>query len=263
MLCHPILSRDSVDQAHILLVEFCKQFESLYGPEHCTPNMHMPLHLKECLLDFGPLPAFWCFAFECFNGVLEGISKSWVLPEKQIFIKFVDVLRLLSNSKNKGETNNVLSFICDNIKTKGNIDSGSLGLHRFDDSAQLQFFCNTSCCVDQIMAEKRIHQKLILPYKEKYFDNMELLHLKHVTSIKVSRGIKVLQGIQRYCHQQCRIYIKTITLAEVFVIAARWPGVIGIDRLGESPLRVGLVKSFIENEVTVLWQILMDHQTQV
>ena len=26
--------------------------------------------------------------------------------------------------------------------------------------------------------------------------------------------------------------------------------IIGIDRLGESPLRVGLVKSFIENEVT-------------
>ena len=58
LLCHPILSRDSVDQAHILLVEFCKQFESLYGPEHCTPNMHMSLHLMECLLDFGPLPAF-------------------------------------------------------------------------------------------------------------------------------------------------------------------------------------------------------------
>ena len=27
--------------------------------------------------------------------------------------------------------------------------------------------------------------------------------------------------------------------------------IIGIDRLGESPLRVGLVKSFIENEVTM------------
>ena len=36
------------------------------------------------------------------------------------------------------------------------------------------------------------------------------------------------------------------------VIAAKWPGVVGIDRLGESPLRVGLVTSFIENEITIL-----------
>ena len=80
-----------------------------------------------------------------------------------MFIKFVEAQRLLSISKNIGETNNVLSFICDNIKTKGNIDSGSLGLHQFDDSTQLQIFCNTYCCVDQIMTEKKVHQKLILP----------------------------------------------------------------------------------------------------
>ncbi len=86
LLCQPILSRDSVEQAHILLIEFCKHFESLYGTEYCTPNMHMSLHLKECLLDFGPLPAFWCFAFERFNGILERISKSWVSSEKQMFL---------------------------------------------------------------------------------------------------------------------------------------------------------------------------------
>ena len=30
----------------------------LYGAEMCTPNMHVHLHLKQCLLDYGPLAAF-------------------------------------------------------------------------------------------------------------------------------------------------------------------------------------------------------------
>ncbi len=35
-LCQPMLSRDSVEQAHILLIELYKHFESLYGTEYCT-----------------------------------------------------------------------------------------------------------------------------------------------------------------------------------------------------------------------------------
>ena len=48
-------------------------------------DTHMSPHLKECILDFGPLPAFWCFAFELFIGILEDINKSWISPEKQMF----------------------------------------------------------------------------------------------------------------------------------------------------------------------------------
>ena len=32
--------------------------------------MHLHMHLKECLQDFGPVYSFWCFGFERFNGVL-------------------------------------------------------------------------------------------------------------------------------------------------------------------------------------------------
>ena len=81
----PILPQENVDQAHVLLKEFCNFFETLYGTESCTPNMHMSLHLKECILDFGQLTAFWCFAFERFNRILEDITKSWISPEKQMF----------------------------------------------------------------------------------------------------------------------------------------------------------------------------------
>ena len=33
-------------------------------------NMHLHGHLKECILDFGPVYTFWLFSFERLNGVL-------------------------------------------------------------------------------------------------------------------------------------------------------------------------------------------------
>ena len=55
------LTESSVNAAHLCLVDFCKQFQELYGAHACTPNMHMACHLQDCLLDFGVLSSFWCF----------------------------------------------------------------------------------------------------------------------------------------------------------------------------------------------------------
>ncbi len=52
LLCQPILSR--VEQAHILFIEFCKHFESLYGTEYCTPNMHYVTAFKRMFILFRP-----------------------------------------------------------------------------------------------------------------------------------------------------------------------------------------------------------------
>lgn len=42
----------------------------LYCADHCTINMHLHLHLADCVLDYGPVYAFWCFAYERMNGIL-------------------------------------------------------------------------------------------------------------------------------------------------------------------------------------------------
>lgn len=76
-LCKSTITRQEILDAHKLLLEFCSFFEELYGKDTCTPNMHMACHLKDCILDYGPLPAFWCFSFERYNGLLEGMSLSW------------------------------------------------------------------------------------------------------------------------------------------------------------------------------------------
>lgn len=89
LFCLPIVSRAQIIEAHLLLYDFCGMFERLYGKESCIPNMHMALHLKECMLDFGPFSALWCFPFERYNGTLEGFKKSWSGPEKLMLTKFL------------------------------------------------------------------------------------------------------------------------------------------------------------------------------
>ena len=70
LICRRIITKDQVKEADKLLKEFCDAFLLLYGTEHCNMNMHLHLHLAECNVDYGPVYAFWCFAFERMNGVL-------------------------------------------------------------------------------------------------------------------------------------------------------------------------------------------------
>ena len=58
--CHLICQRSISSISSI----FCRGFEQLYAKEYCTPNMHLHMHLKECMQDFGPVYSFWCFGFE-------------------------------------------------------------------------------------------------------------------------------------------------------------------------------------------------------
>ena len=70
ILCQKVITKTQITQAHDLLKIFCQKFEEVYGWEACVPNMHMSLHLKKCLEDYGPTFGFWCFSFERFNGTL-------------------------------------------------------------------------------------------------------------------------------------------------------------------------------------------------
>ena len=70
LLCRRSITLQELDKADMLLMEFCEMFEQLYGKEKCTINMHLHGHLKECMLDFGPVYSFWLFSFERMNGIL-------------------------------------------------------------------------------------------------------------------------------------------------------------------------------------------------
>ena len=76
------LTQSDLFTADSNLLNFCQEFQRLYGKEKCTPNMHLHNHLKECIVDYSPISTFWTFPFERLNGLLESFSKNWVKPEE-------------------------------------------------------------------------------------------------------------------------------------------------------------------------------------
>ena len=86
LLCKPFITLAEVNEADEHLMKFCIQFETIFGPEKVTPNMHLHGHLKKCVIDVGPVHSFWCFSFE---SMLENMQKNWHSPEVQVMQKFV------------------------------------------------------------------------------------------------------------------------------------------------------------------------------
>ena len=90
--CYPlkpsVINKCDVQSADLLLLHFCKQFQHLYGESACTPNVHLHTHLKDCLLDYGPPHAFWCYPFERYNGILGQYHTNRRAIESQLLKKF-------------------------------------------------------------------------------------------------------------------------------------------------------------------------------
>ena len=69
-VCQPIISKENVISMDNFMMEFCRCFEKLFGPQACTINLHLHCHLADCMLDYGPSQSTWCFSFERLNGFL-------------------------------------------------------------------------------------------------------------------------------------------------------------------------------------------------
>ena len=83
------VTKEHVATADAYLTQFCKVFLRLYGGKHCTINMHLHLHLNDCILDYGPVYSFWCFSFERFNGILGSYYTNKHNIETQFMKKFL------------------------------------------------------------------------------------------------------------------------------------------------------------------------------
>ena len=54
------ISKNDLVIAHACLLKLCKEFKLLYGEDRVTPNMHLHMHIKDCILDYGPIYSFDC-----------------------------------------------------------------------------------------------------------------------------------------------------------------------------------------------------------
>lgn len=146
--CQTVITKTDLNIADGLILKFCKSAEALYGKSIVTPNMHLHNHLKEVILDHGPITSFWCFSFERFNGILGSAPTNKRSVELQLMRKFQisrhlkdmelpeqfqsDFLKLCSPSNNeqtKEETEHISSnwsvnHEFDNIATATPINAG-------------------------------------------------------------------------------------------------------------------------------------------
>src|SRR2546429_7077798 len=58
VLVGQILTFDLIVEATERLIKIIKLIEKHYGRDKVIPNLHLSLHLQECLYDFGPLYTF-------------------------------------------------------------------------------------------------------------------------------------------------------------------------------------------------------------
>ena len=83
------ISVTDMQLADALLLHFCKRVERMYGKAIITPNMHLHCHLKQCLLDYGPVYGFWLFSFERYNGIMESFPTSNRSVEITLMQRFI------------------------------------------------------------------------------------------------------------------------------------------------------------------------------
>jgi hypothetical protein len=93
-ICKPVLTEEDITKADLMLLKFCRKFQTLYGNLAITPNMHLHCHLKDVILDYGPIHSFWCFSFERYNGIVGSITTNNRSVELQLMRK-ITIARLL------------------------------------------------------------------------------------------------------------------------------------------------------------------------
>jgi len=84
LFCSPILKDGMADEAHGSYIAYLETYITIFGEENVVPNHHMACHLRDILLDFGPVFSYWCFPFERLNGCLQGFPNNGVNIEGKI-----------------------------------------------------------------------------------------------------------------------------------------------------------------------------------
>ncbi|OAD75695.1 hypothetical protein PHYBLDRAFT_166923 [Phycomyces blakesleeanus NRRL 1555(-)] len=79
--------RELMKPTYKSLEEFCVGCEDFYKPDVFTQNMHLHLHLKEMIEDFGLIYGFWLFSFEHYNGVLKWFETNQKSGFENIYMK--------------------------------------------------------------------------------------------------------------------------------------------------------------------------------
>lgn len=251
ILSKRILKGDDVATADIFLLNFCRRFEILYGKENCTPNLHLHLHLKDCLLDYGPSHSFWCFSFERFNGLLGSFHTNRKSVEAQIMRKFVNTQHLRS------ETALAKKEFLSLLPSEELSTSISLTTVSVDENETQKFLQYSTSPLTSIQSfESCGVVTLLAPLHEDVFDSEEVQQLEllykqlypHQVVVRVS-PFYIRSGHASLYNQVIGSVMNATSSNSSSVIMAYWPtrGSV-LSNIDYSRMKVGRVQYFIRHQ---------------
>ena len=249
-LCKPYISKLEVEKADDLLVSFCNRFEMLYGTEACTPNMHMHMHLKECILDAGPIYTFWCFSFERYNGFLGAMNRLWRAPEQQLIHKFNNLQMLSAVELPDGELLNCFQQARHQKNSLPDVVTNS--------SFMLEYEKNLFCSPDTVSAKKLDLHQLIPPGREKILCETDRQHLHSMYMTIYGNADCITHVPLKYTrYSKLRIFNQLYTskiagTARSSIIIAIWPHLTDITtETTISKVRVGVIEYFMVHAMSI------------
>ena len=252
LLCSNCIQKINVTSADLFLLQFCRQCEHLYGPMSSTFNMHLHMHLKQTLLDYGPAYASWCFTFERYNCILGSYHTNKREIEPQIMKKFSQNQALkgldipLDEEFNQLLLVNYRSFLCNEEK------KDSLSLFNY-----MQNPLERISTLSTFAFKSSNDISLLPPFYESTLTFVVAEQLEGMYALPYpNHNLTVLS---RFCFKFVRITIAGNVVGlqmtgpnskSSSVIMAYWPGKSNtLDNIDYSPMRVGTVQYFIRHEL--------------
>jgi hypothetical protein len=261
LLCVPCLHYENLELADKYLYMFCCKFQTVNGPEKCTPNMHLHLHLKDCILNYGPLYAFWCFPFERYNGMLGKFPTNLRNIESQLMKKCL-ILQELYSQEFPQEDQSFKAIIEDILPQV----SGSLAMYlHVTDIVHLARFSKPLLDEDLDFSTNK-YEKCLPPLKHIIFDSNIFASIQFTYQILYPAVCTNLQNLPRFARKSSRatlagdVYGSRLTSRDGnIVICAYWPTCSSEFNGQCFQLSVGEIQYFIQHKLPVAQDDIKDH----
>ena len=185
--------------------------------------------------------------------MLEGMCKSWITPEKQMFSKFLNLqylstINIESTDVPREDFVGLLST-CSQSKVHSSVEQTEI-----DGIDIVQRMGNHTCEVSSIDALLNSHHSLSRPQVEKIFTDNDMHLLKRMYS-HLYNACNIVR-VSRFYLESKQVSVQGVQLLSTksrskqsAAIVAHWRNQTGIDPSGQDPLRVGVVTSFFCNDV--------------
>ena len=250
LLCCKLIKKSEIVTADQYLLQFCRNFEALHGVEVCTPNMHLHLHLKESLLDYGPIYAFWLFSFERFNGLLGTYSTNKRNIEIQLMRKFINQQKV-KDLKFPEEHKELYEAVFGSSKQSGSLYHTSSP----EFMLQLKHMCTDP--ISEIISFKITEcVKPLHPVWKKALSMEEIKDLE--TMYNQLHPTEVIESISHFVFKVNRVMLNNEIIGSVCsrskkasVIGAYWPSEGSLSAIDYTRLQIGIIQYFIEHKIVL------------